>query len=155
MEIDLTNNEISTDIDYEIVYDEKYDPYVLPIYDKEEEFLRKNENQNPYAIKPFILSYFTFHLINNHSLEKEIKEHNHIKVYNFYLKKKYKFKESQALIRKSKLHYFFNYVCHLVKKYVIKDLRKILCYNLGVFFAEKLAKMIYKLVKQKRMLKKI
>lgn len=154
MEIELSNKiEISTDDD-SVVYDENENQYFMPIYDGVDEFLKKNENHNPYAISPCILNYFSFQLINNHNMEKEIKDHNHIKVYNFYLKKKYKFKESQALYNKSKLQHFFNYVFHLTKKYVIKDLRKILLYNLGIFFAEKLARMIYKLVKQKRMLNK-
>ena len=148
-----SNVENSTDDD-SVVYDENNNKYILPIYDKDEEFIKKNENHNPYAISPCILSYFTIQLINNHIIEKGLKDHNQIKVFNFYLKKKYKFIESQELHKKSKLQYLFNYIFHLAKKYVVKDLRKILCYNLGIFFAEKLARMVYKLLKLKRMLKK-
>lgn len=154
MEMELSSiYENSTDDD-SVVYDEYNNQYVLPIIDKEEDFITKNENHNPYALSPFILSYSTFQLIKDHINEKGIKDHNQIKVYNFYLKKKYKYKESLGLYSRSKLHYFFNYIFHLTKKYVIKDLRKILFYNLGIFFAEKLARMIYKLLKQKRMLNK-
>ena len=137
--------------DGQVLYDNNDNEYLLPEFNLDEKKNELNKDFNSFHISPCILSYFTFELIKNHVIEKGKKEHNSIKVYNFYLKKRFKFKETLNLYNKSKFQYFIHYVYNLTKKYVVKDLSKILLYNLGIFFAEKISRMIYKLIKQKKL----
>jgi len=151
MEFDIKKN----DQNEKIIYDECEKEYLLPEYSKEE--ISNNDhniNYDPFSISPCILNYFTYVMSQNHVIDKGIKAHNSIKVYNFYLKKKYKYQHSREIYNKSKIRYFFSYLYNLTKKYVIKDLRRILLYNFGIFFAEKLGRMIYKLIKKHRALRK-
>ncbi len=147
--------DLSTDEDNNnVVFDENNNEYMIPEFSDEEKQSNKSKEQFSITISPSLLNYYTYELIKNHVMEKNIKEHNTIKVYYFYLKKKYKYKESIQLYNKSKFQYFFKYVFNITRKYIVKDLRKILVYTVGIFFAEKLAEMTYKLIKKKRMLRK-
>jgi hypothetical protein len=128
--------------------------FVLPI-NKEDEINKENDRFTKYInIYPSLLGYCTYELIKEKPENKLEKKQNSIKVFNFYLKKRHKYKESLDIYKKSKFKYCMHYITNLTKKYIIKDLRKILLYNMALFFAERISMLLYKYIKKKRAMKK-
>jgi len=76
-------------------------------------------------------------------------KNNTIKVFNFYLKRRYKYNKFKEYYKKYKIRYSLNYIVNLTKKFIKKDLKKILIWNIVYFFMEKTAFLIFKIFRNR------
>lgn len=140
-----------------ILVDDNNTEYLLPELE-----LKDNKSSNdseliyqPYIVSHCFLGFNTFEIIKHKASAEKLKDKkNSIQVFNFYFKKRAKYRELHQIYNRSKFQYFYHYIFNLTKKYVVKDLRKILIYNMAIFFAQKLSMMIFKLIKKKRLANK-
>lgn len=128
---------------------------ILKMNKKEEKSLANKKNKNfhlsYFQLFPSFFNYWIYYIRKNDNKDKKF---NTIKVYNFYLKKRFKYNQHLKMYKNNKIKYLIHYLVKLTKKFVVKDLKDILIEKVFMNLLENVSFLLYKMVKKGKNTKK-